>query len=163
MEVLYNSNYGGFHISLFAVLKLIKKKKRYIDVYRTDPDNPDWYKRIQTSDTGDIDYWGDLIFVQCEGTPEMVHKSYFDDITHGISVMSQDDVYELFSNPENLRFDKKLIKLFKKYGSEKISAKGSKLELEVVPQGTSFSINKYDGSESINQYCSDNPIYYAYK
>lgn len=163
MEVLYNSSYGGFHISLFAVLKLIKKKKLYISVYRPDPDNPDWYKRIKVCDAGDTDYWGDLIFMQYDSAPEIVDKSYFDDFMHHKDVMPQDDVYELFSNPENLRFDKTLIKLFKKYGSEKISAKGSKLELEVIPQGTSFTISKYDGCESINQYCSDNPVYYAYK
>lgn len=167
MKVLYNACYGGFGISLFAVLKLIKKKKLCISAYRPCQDNiaendnslKEPYKRIKARDVLDIDYWGDIKFVRY-ATDDIVDKSYFND---NPDVLSYTDVHDLFINPDSLRFDKKLIKLVEKYGSDKISASGARLEIKTVPAEHNFCIEENDGYEDITIMYYDAPYYYAYE
>lgn len=165
MKVLYNESNCGFSISLFAVLKLIKKKKLYISVYRPyqgvgeDGSLKDCYERIEMHDTYDIDDWSNMIFLEYI-SDDIVKKSYLDNSS---DKLSHDEIHDLFLDPNHLRFDKKLIKLVEKYGSEAISGKSAKLAIAVIPEGSNFKITEHDGCEHIEQFHCDEPYYYAYK
>lgn len=165
MKILYNESNGCFSISLFAVLKLIKKKELYISVYRPyhgvgeNGSLKDCYERIEAHNAYDVDDWSDMIFAEYiyDG---IVEKSYLDDSP---DKLSHDEIHDLFLDPNHLRFDKTLIRLVEKHGSETISGKGAKLAIAVIPEGSNFKITEHDGCEHIEQFRCDEPYYYAYE
>lgn len=167
IKVLYNARYGGFGISLFAVLKLIKKNRSGICAYKPFIENTasnhklvDPYRRVRIHDALDIGYWGDIIFTKYE-VGEITDKNYFDENPN--EVLSYDEVHDLFQKPDNLRFNKKLIKLVDKYGSERISGEACELAIADIPKGHNFRIVEHDGYETVEQFYYDDPYYYAYK
>lgn len=164
MKVLYNNQYGGFGISLFAVLKLMERDRNILAVYKRDSESSDTYTRVKPKDAQNIRSWlcrSDLIFTENCRSSDSVSQKYIDE--HPDIIMHPNKMYEKFGSANNLRFNKKLIALFEKYGSEKISDESAKLEIEEVPKGWMFKIEERDGLESIHQFCPDEDCYYAYE
>lgn len=164
MKVLYNDRYGGFGISLFAVLKLMERDKDILAVYKRDSESSDTYTRVKPKDAQNIRGWlcrSDLIFTENYRSHDSVSQKYIDE--HPSIIMHPNKMYEKFGSSDNLRFNKKLIALFEKYGSEKISGESAELEIEEVPKGWTFTIEEHDGLECIHQFCPDEHCYYAYE
>lgn len=162
MKVIKNCCYGGFGISLYAALKLLKKKGTGIYAYAPDSDNPGKYRRLRPKNTKSSEknwYDEDIIYSKVYYGEELVERSSLD---NGLKVQT-DEMTKLLGNPDALRFDKDLISLLEKHGSKKISDAYAKLEIEAIKKGVNFKVLVRDGKDFIETSLSDSPTYYAYE
>lgn len=151
MKVLYNACYGGFEISAFASLKLIEANNWDIYIYKCFSDSDNCYRKVTYENCDKARGWfyyltadyGDTIPIDKFNSLEQLPYSH------------------LLHSPEKLRVDKQLIRLVEEFGSEKCSGDVSKLKIEEVEKGSYFTIDEYDGLESIQHFYMPEDYYYA--
>lgn len=54
-----------------------------------------------------------------------------------------------WNDSRSLRWDPIIIQVIEELGNEKVSSRGSKIEIVDLPKGTQFYIHEYDGFETI--------------
>lgn len=69
----------------------------------------------------------------------------------GCGFLSNGDFGITDDNPEKYRSNPRLIKAIKEVGCEKASGNVADLEIKEIPDGTDFTIEDYDGMESIHE------------
>lgn len=154
MKVLYNRQYGGFSINLFATLKYIEAKGLSIYPYILSNDRQNYEKATLEN---------------C-GTKSQYAVDLYLNYDHGDTFPAEEKIptehaVPWANNPVTqqsvLRFDPVMIELFEQYGSKAVSGDCATLELIEISKGRYFTIDEYDGLETVYDFSLGEGVYYA--
>jgi len=128
MNVIINSCYGGFGISLFALKLLVERNSKIVEKkeYKSPTDvTKSWDKLHEFEDGYQSRGWGNYLIK--DGYEYSLMSGYEDEV----------------------RTDKDLIDILEEYGSKKISGEYAELRIIEIPDGIDFIIHEYDGMEHV--------------
>lgn len=158
MKILYNKQYGGFGISVFAALKLIERKNLSIYVYipDTNENGEKIYKKMTLDNCSGNEISTLGVFLKHDHGDTFPARKILSDSSDQLTWKENP-----FVDPNKLRFDPVLIQLFEEYGSGRISGDCATLALTKIEKGRFFTIHEYDGYERVEEYYIDDSVFYA--
>jgi len=134
MKVVVNRCYGGFGISQGALVMLIQRGCTSVYSYPDEPPKND-----------KSGFWA----MRREQRVELA-DGYFQDSVFGNSVYKDGMVYN-YSHDESARTDPTLIALIEEIGPEEVSGQLAKLKVVEIPDDIEWTIDDYDGMETIEE------------
>ncbi len=135
MKVAYNNCFGGFGLSPLATTEFAKKKGITLT----------WYKQVGYRHEGNEKH------VKVDGIPDdngMSISAATEDLGDEITSIPNEAYYSPSFSENESRCDPDLIEVIERLG-DKADGLYASLAIKEVPDGASFEVTKYDGSEGV--------------